>query len=139
MIPFSLYSVGILVLNTLNTLSLNTLCFQLLTRTTFLFLAFPNFPFLCLFLQKKCLFLNIFSINLILLKHFNITVSVLWLPNQFRKHCRFKQQPLRGRRYSILSKGVESYMGGVDNPLETMLYYLTLISLWVAIYTFPIT
>ena len=27
-------------------------------------------------------------------------------------------------------------MGGLDNPLETMLYYLTLISLWVAIYTF---
>ena len=31
------------------------------------------------------------------------------------------------------------FMGGLDNPLETMLYYLILISLWVAIYTIPIT
>ena len=30
-------------------------------------------------------------------------------------------------------------MGGLDNPLETMLYYLTYISLRVDIYTFPIT
>ena len=46
-IPSSLYSVGILVLNTLNTLSL---CFQVLTTTTFPFMTFPTFSFLCLFL-----------------------------------------------------------------------------------------
>ena len=36
-------------------------------------------------------------------------------------------------------EGGEPDMGGLDNPSETMLYYLTLISLRVAIYTFPIT
>ena len=30
-------------------------------------------------------------------------------------------------------------MGGLDNLLETMLYYLTRISLWLAIYTFQRT
>ena len=29
-------------------------------------------------------------------------------------------------------------MGGLDNPLETMLYYLTLYEFMSAIYTFPI-
>ena len=46
---------------------------------------------------------------------------------------------------SIFEKGKTLYgvtwhfMGELDNPSETMLYYLTLISLSVAIYTFPIT
>ena len=80
--------------------------------------------------------------------HFNITVRVLWLPNQFRKHCRFKQQPLDkvggggggwGEIFNISGKGGEHYMGGLDNRLETMLSHPTAISLWVAIYTFPIT
>ena len=60
--------------------------------------------FLCFLLQlqkRKYLFLALIwycSKS----KHFNITVSVFWLPNQFRKHCTFKQQPLRGGgRYSI--------------------------------------
>ena len=32
-----------------------------------------------------------------------------------------------------------AFTGGLDNYLETMLYYLILISLWVAIYTFQTT
>ena len=28
-------------------------------------------------------------------------------------------------------------MGGLDNPLEIVLFYLTLIRVWVAIVTFP--
>ena len=52
-----------------------------------------------------------------------------------------------GRYSKFLGREEKPYMGGLgilwgggdlDNPLETM-YYLTLISLWVAIYTFPIT
>ena len=41
--------------------------------------------------------------------------------------------------FNISRKGKEPYMEGLDNLLETMLYYLTLISLWVATYIFPIT
>ena len=33
--------------------------------------------------------------------------------------------------------GTWHFIAGLDNHLETMLYSLTLISLWVAIYTFP--
>ena len=32
-----------------------------------------------------------------------------------------------------------AFYGGLDNHLETMLYYLIFISQWVAIYTCPIT
>ena len=77
---------------------------------------------------------------------FNITRSVSWLPNQFRKHCQFKQEPLKVEIFKILGKGGEPYIGGnwhfiggLDNSLENMLCYLSFISLWVAIYTFPIT
>ena len=56
--------------------------------------------------------------------------------------------------FNISGKDGEPYMGdlpfyggggeggrgrGLDNHLENMLYYLSLISLWLAIYTFPIT
>ena len=48
--------------------------------------------------------------------------------------------------FNTSGKEREAYMGGLgilweglDNPLEAMLYYLILISLWVAIYTLPIT
>ena len=90
---FSLYSVGILYFYT--HLTSYHLRFQALTTATFPFLAFPTFPFLCLILQlykRKYLFSNIFSIDFILLqvKVFNITLSVLWLPNQFRKHYQIK-------------------------------------------------
>ena len=39
--------------------------------------------------------------------YFNITGSVSWLPNQFRKHCQSKEQLLRGGgRYSkFLGRG----------------------------------
>ena len=110
LIPFSLHSVGILVFKTLNTLSL---CFQVLKTATF--------PFLCLFLR-------IFKKNLKILlaliwycsisKHFNITISVLWLPNQFRKHCRFKQLPLRGGGYSIFLWRGRTWYGGTWSPLR---------------------
>ena len=51
----------------------------------------------------------------------------------------------RGEILNISRKGGEPYggtwyfIGDLDNHLETMLYYLTLTSLCVAIYTFPIT
>ena len=66
----------------------------------FSFFGFATFSFFCgcfyNFKRKIYLFLNIFSIELIL---FQVKApyyhSVLWLPNQFRKHVRFKQKPLR--------------------------------------------
>ena len=48
------------------------------------------------------------------LKHFNITASVLWLPNQFREHCQSKQQPLRGEIFKILGERGERCMGGLN-------------------------
>ena len=45
-----------------------------------------------------------------------------------------------GEIFSISGKGGEPYfMGGLDNRLAAMLYCFTLISLWVAIITFPVT
>ena len=46
--------------------------------------------------------------------------------------------PQNSEILNIPGKGVEPYVVGLDDHLETTLYYLTLISLWVAIYTFPI-
>ena len=50
----------------------------------------------CRIFQQRFLFLNSFSIDLVL---FNITRGVLQLRSQFRKLCQSKQQPLRGGRY----------------------------------------
>ena len=98
---FSPYSVGILVL----------LCFQVLTTTTF-----PFFVFVFTTLKKKVFICQIF-LALIWYrskwKHLNITERFLWLPNQFRKHCRFKQQPLRWEIFNISEKRGETYMGGL--------------------------
>ena len=44
-----------------------------------------------------------------------------------------------GGIFNISRKEGEPFMRGFDNPLETKLYYLTLLSLLVAIVTFPIT
>ena len=46
------------------------LCFQVITTTTFPFLGFPTFPFFVFVFttSKKKIFLNIFSIDLILLQ-----------------------------------------------------------------------
>ena len=65
--------------------------------------------------SKKKIILNIFSIDLILfrVKTLNITESVSRVPNQFRKHCQSKQQPLRGEIFNIFGKGEEPYMGGL--------------------------
>ena len=82
--------------------TLYDLCFQVLT-TTFPFLAFSTFSFLCLFLQL---------------------------------YKRKYKSRTGGGRYSIfpgkgekLIWGSWHFIGVLDNPLETMLYYLTLISL----------
>ena len=54
-------------------------------------------------------------------KHFNVTGSVTWLPNQFMKHCQPKQQPLRGEIFQIFGKGGNlkwgdlAFYGGLDN------------------------
>ena len=46
---------------------------------------------------------------------------------------------LYGGIFNISRKEGEPYMRRLDNPLETKLYYLTLLSLLMAIVTFPIT
>ena len=42
-------------------------------------------------------------------------IFLFHLPNQFRKNCQFKQQPLRGGGgiFSISRKGEDPYMGGL--------------------------
>ena len=146
---FSIFSWYFIVLHILNFLSP---MFSGINNNNFSFFGFSNLSFLCLLLQlseRKC-FLKIFLALIWYCsksKHFNITEKGLWLANQLRKQCQFKQQPLRGAEpYSIfLARGRTVYggtwhfMGELDNLLETMLYNLTLISLWVAIVTFPIT
>ena len=49
-----------------------------------------------------------------------MTESVSRLPSQFRKQGQSKQQPLRGEIFKVFGKGGESYMGVLENPLETM-------------------
>ena len=56
-------------------------------------------------------------------------------PNFYTKISNPHSTPYR----YLQNPGEEPYMGGLGNPLETMLYYLTRFSLWVAIYAFPIT
>ena len=47
-------------------------------------------------------------------KALDITESVTWLPNQFRKHCYSKRQPLRGEIFKIFGKRGEPYMRGLS-------------------------
>ena len=63
------------------------------------------------------------------------------------KHYQFQLEPLRvvGGDIQYFWEGgrtlygeTSHFIGRLDNHLETMLYYLTLISLWVSIYAFPI-
>ena len=102
LILFALYSVGILVLHTLNAL---LPMISDVNKNIYSFFTFSNFSFFVFvftnFKKKISIFIFLSFIRYCpKSKHFNITVSILWLPNQFRKHCRFKQQPFRGR-YSI--------------------------------------
>ena len=105
------------------------------------------------FLIKWAQFINNYQKSTLggpLTKHFVLQSYLLYvllrhtrLPNQFRKHCQFKEQPLRnggggrgkysnsiflGRRENLIW-GTWYFIGGLDNPLETTLYYHTLISL----------
>ena len=63
--------------------------FQVWTSTTFP--CFPCFPLFC------------------------FTRSVSWVPNQLRKHCQSKQQPLREKMFKISGKGGEPW-GDLINP-----------------------
>ena len=54
-------------------------------------------------------------------KHFNVTGSVSWLPNQFRKHYQSKQQPFKGEDIQIFGKGGEPYMGGLSILWEDLI------------------
>ena len=49
--PYTFFSIFSWYFIVLHTLTSYHLCFQALTTTNFPFLAFPTFPFLCLFLQ----------------------------------------------------------------------------------------
>ena len=80
------------------------------------------------FLIKWAQFINNYQKSTLggpLTKHFVLQSYLLYvllrhtrLPNQFRKHCQFKQQPLRGggEIFNISGKGGrEAYMGGLGN------------------------
>ena len=38
-----------------------------------------------------------------------------------RNNANLKQQPLKGEIFKIFGKGGEPYMGGLNNPLETLM------------------
>ena len=89
---FSIFSWYFIVLHTLNFLSP---MFSVIVNNNLSFFGFSNLSFLCLFynFNKGNIY---FKIILALIEYcsksklFNITGSVLWLPNQFRKHYQFK-------------------------------------------------
>ena len=118
---FILYSVSILVLRTMNTTS--TMFSGINNNNLFLFCLKDtekccNICHVCwyTFFKKKKVFLIFFffCIHCFKSKYFNISLSVSWLPNQFRKHCQSKQQPLRRERFKSFGKGGEPYMGEVS-------------------------
>ena len=85
---FSIFSRYCIVLHTLNFL---LPMFSGINNNNFSFFGFSNFSFFVFVittLKRQYLFLNIFRIDLILfrVKALNITESVLWLPNHFKKH-----------------------------------------------------
>ena len=89
---FSIFSWYFIVLHTLNFLSP---MFSVIVNNNLSFFGFSNLSFLCLFynFNKGNIY---FKIILALIEYcsksklFNITGSVLWLPDQFRKHYQFK-------------------------------------------------
>ena len=71
----------------------HTQMFSDVNSINFSIFGFSNFSFFVFVFTtlKKRIFILVLIWHFSKSKHFNITVSVLWLPNQLRKHSRFKQ------------------------------------------------
>ena len=134
---FSIFSCYFIVLHTLNFLSP---MLSFINNNNFSFFGFSSlsfFVFVFTTLKKKYLFLKIVSIDLILFQvkalYYHRKCFVTMKSIQETVPIQIEAFKWNGGRYSIflgrgenLIWGTLHFIGGLDNHLETMLYYLSL-------------